>query len=65
MQWQKPFLTAFSDQDPFTRGADAVLRSLFWAPATRPTGLWPEAATSCRKMSGEELGRFGAIIAEN
>jgi haloalkane dehalogenase len=25
-RWEKPFLTAFSDKDPITRGADAVLR---------------------------------------
>ena len=28
MQWQKPFLTCFPDQDPVTRGADAVFQKL-------------------------------------
>ncbi len=28
MQWQKPFLTCFSDQDPVTKGADAVFQKL-------------------------------------
>lgn len=28
MRFERPFLTAFSDQDPITRGADAVLRKL-------------------------------------
>lgn len=33
MQFEKPFLTAFSDSDPITRGADAVLQKLI--PGTR------------------------------
>jgi haloalkane dehalogenase len=28
MQWKKPFLTAFSDSDPVTAGADAVIQKL-------------------------------------
>jgi haloalkane dehalogenase len=28
MQWDKPFLTAFSDKDPITRGGDVVMQKL-------------------------------------
>ncbi|MEZ5461246.1 haloalkane dehalogenase [Dokdonella sp.] len=35
MQWDKPFLTAFSDQDPITRGADAILQKLIPGAASQ------------------------------
>lgn len=34
--WKKPFLTAFSDQDPITRGADAVLQAIVPGAQGRP-----------------------------
>ncbi|MEO0468763.1 MAG: haloalkane dehalogenase [Bacteroidota bacterium] len=33
MKWEKPFLTAFSDQDPITRGADKIFQKLI--PGTK------------------------------
>jgi haloalkane dehalogenase len=36
MQWKKPFLTAFSDQDPITRGADAILQKLIPGASNQP-----------------------------
>ena len=33
MQWNKPFLTAFSDQDPITKGADAIFHKFI--PGTK------------------------------
>jgi haloalkane dehalogenase len=35
-RWEKPFLTAFSDQDPITRGADAVFRAEVPGAAGQP-----------------------------
>jgi haloalkane dehalogenase len=35
-RWDKPFLTAFSDQDPITRGADAVFRAEVPGAASQP-----------------------------
>jgi haloalkane dehalogenase len=36
MQWQKPFLTCFSDQDPVSRGADAVFQKLVPGAKNQP-----------------------------
>jgi len=35
-RWDKPFLTAFSDQDPITRGAERVLQRLIPGAAVAP-----------------------------
>jgi haloalkane dehalogenase len=35
-QWEKPFLTAFSDADPVTKGGDAVLRERIPGAAGQP-----------------------------
>ncbi|MGZ3442396.1 MAG: haloalkane dehalogenase, partial [Polyangia bacterium] len=35
-QWRKPFLTAFSDSDPITRGADLLLQAMIPGCAGQP-----------------------------
>ncbi len=56
-QWNKPFLTAFSDSDPVTRGADAVLQKLI--PGT--TGQLHTTITGAghflQEDKGEELAK--------
>lgn len=56
-RWEKPFLTAFSDSDPITRGADRVLQSLI-------PGAWGQrhvtitgAGHFLQEDKGEELAR--------
>ena len=46
-----PFLTAFSDQDPITRGADKVLQKLIPGCAGQPHRPSSTAAISCRRTA--------------
>lgn len=54
-QWRKPFLTAFSDQDPITRGADAVLRARIPGAAGQPHTTIAGAGHFLQEDKGEEL----------
>lgn len=56
-QWQKPFLTAFSDQDPVTAGADRILRKLIPGCEGQPHTTISGGGHFLQEDRGEELAR--------
>jgi haloalkane dehalogenase len=54
-RWRKPFLTAFSDQDPITRGADAVLQREIPGAHGQPHATIRDAGHFLQEDKGEEL----------
>lgn len=56
-QWQKPFLTAFSDQDPVTAGADRILRKLIPGCEGQPHTTISGGGHFLQEDKGEELAR--------
>jgi haloalkane dehalogenase len=54
-RWTKPFLTAFSDMDPITAGADAVLRESIPGAAGQPHATIRGAGHFLQEDKGEEL----------
>jgi len=56
-KWRKPFLTAFSDSDPITRGADVILRERIPGTAGQPHTPIVGAAHFLQEDKGEELAR--------
>jgi haloalkane dehalogenase len=56
-RWDKPFLTAFGDSDPITRGADAVLQKLIPGAAGQPHTTLKRAGHFLQEDRGEELAR--------
>jgi haloalkane dehalogenase len=56
-EWRKPFLTAFSDSDPITRGADVILRERIPGTAGQPHTTIVGAAHFLQEDKGEELAR--------
>jgi len=60
-RWQKPFLTAFSDRDPITRGADRVLRERIPGARGRAHTTIAGAGHFLQEDKGEELAR---VVAE-
>jgi haloalkane dehalogenase len=57
-RWDKPFLTAFSDRDPITRGADRVLQQRIPGAAGRVHPTVEGAGHFLQEDRGEELARI-------
>jgi len=56
-RWQKPFLTAFSDSDPITRGADNFLQQAIPGAQGQPHTTIAGAGHFLQEDKGEELAR--------
>ncbi len=56
-RWQKPFLTAFSDMDPITRGADRLLQAAIPGATGQPHTTIAGAGHFLQEDKGEELAR--------
>jgi haloalkane dehalogenase len=56
--WDKPFLTAFGDSDPITRGADRVLQELIPGAKGQPHVTIPDAGHFLQEDKGEELAEI-------
>jgi len=54
-KWNKPFLTAFSDSDPVTRGADALLQKLIPGAQEQPHTTIIGGGHFLQEDKGEEL----------
>lgn len=54
-KWEKPFLTAFSDSDPITRGGDAVFQKLIPGTKGQPHTTITGAGHFLQEDKGEEL----------
>lgn len=57
-QWQRPFLTAYSDGDPPTRGWDTVFQERVPGAAGQHHTTITGAAHFVQEQKGEELGRI-------
>jgi haloalkane dehalogenase len=56
-RWTKPFLTAFSDADPITKGADVLLQRAIPGAAGQPHTTIAGAGHFLQEDKGEELAR--------
>ncbi len=56
-RWEKPFLTAFSDSDPITRGADAIFRARVPGARGQPHATIEGAGHFLQEDKGEELAQ--------
>jgi haloalkane dehalogenase len=56
-QWRKPFLTAFSDQDPITRGGDRLFQQAIPGAQRQPHPTIAAAGHFLQEDKGEELAR--------
>jgi haloalkane dehalogenase len=53
--WTKPFLTAFSDSDPITAGAETVFQSRIPGAAGQPHVTIEKAGHNLQEDAGEHL----------
>ncbi len=56
-RWEKPFLTAFSDSDPITRGSDRVFQKVVPGTKGQPHTTIVGAGHFLQEDKGEELAR--------
>ena len=56
--WDKPFLTAFSDRDPITRGAERALQQRIPGAAGRVHPTVENAGHFLQEDRGDELARI-------
>jgi len=56
-RWRKPFLTAFSDSDPITHGADRLLQQAIPGAQGQPHTTIAGAGHFLQEDQGEELAR--------
>ena len=56
-RWHKPFLTAFCDPDPITRGADRLLQAAIPGCAGQPHVTIKDGGHFLQEDQGEELAR--------
>jgi len=57
-RWEKPFLTAFSDSDPVTRGGERILQAVIPGAKDRPHTTIAGAGHFLQEDKGEELARI-------
>jgi haloalkane dehalogenase len=62
--WEKPFVCAFGDQDPITRGADAALRAHIPGAVDQPHTTMTGAAHFSQEDAGPELAEVVVGVAE-
>ena len=56
-RWEKPFLTAFSDSDPVTRGADRLFRQVIPGAKDQPHTTIVGAGHFLQEDRGEEMAQ--------
>ena len=59
-RWEKPFLTAFSDSDPITKGGDRIFQRLIPGAKGQPHTTIAGAGHFLQEDKGEELA--GVVV---